>query len=464
MYQQQATFQPGVTYTAAPYSSVYNVEQPPPPPQVTTQGERFRPANQCRDLPFSILFFLHLAGVVAIIIIGLMTTPSGQGFVPATITDSNKFGIFVGMVASLTGVAILVSTVWLQLMKMFAAPMIYLGIAMSVLSFFATAIWLAVLKIYYGTAIFAISGLLMILYFFLARNRIPFAVEMIKTVVGTIQRYPATQVTALSFLLLQIGWLALWSFAFILSQRFKGALLYVAFVFLLFSFYWTFEVLKNIVHVTVSGVVATAYFMSQNMPENPTLGALKRSLTSSFGSICLGSMIVAIIKTLRALVRMIRNERGGILVYIADCILSCFDHLVRYFNHYAFCQVAIYGKTFCEAASSTWDLIEHAGLEAIANDNLIGGVLNMGILFGALVTGAAGACLGLVFNAFNGNDVYVMFVLGLIIGGLFMTLSLQVVDSGVACTFVCFAEDKEILRVNNPILWQRLMETYSLNW
>jgi len=219
------------------------------------------------------------------------------------------------------------------------------------------------------------------------------------------------------------------------------------------------------VHVTVSGVVATAYFMGNAMPENPTLGALKRSVTSSLGSICLGSMIVAALKTLRAIVRMLRNERNGILLCLIDCWLSCIDNLVRYFNHYAFCQVAIYGKTFCEAASATWALIQHSGLEAIANDNLIGGVLNMGILFGALLTGAVGAGIGTFFNVFgNGTDPYVMFFVGLVVGALFMMLSLQVVDSGVTCTFVCFAEDKEVLRQNNPVLWQRLMETYNLNW
>jgi len=344
--------------------------------------------------------------------------------------------------------------------------MIYAGIVFSVLSFFATAAWLAIVGVYWGAIVFGIVGGIMILYFILARNRIPFAVEMIRTVVTTIQRYPATQVTALGFSLLQIGWLSLWSFAFVLSQRFSGTLLYVAFVFLVFSFYWTFEVLKNIVHVTVSGVVATVYFMSNAMPANPTLGALKRSVTTSFGSICLGSMIVAFIKTLRSLVRMLRSDQGGgILFYLADCLLSCIDNLIRYFNHYAFCQVAIYGKTFCEAATSTWELICHAGLEAIANDNLIGGVLNMGILFGAILTGAVGAGLGLVFTAFgNGMDVYVMFILGLIIGALFMTLSMQVVDSGVACTFVCFAEDKEVLRHNKVQRTQahRAIQSYNL--
>jgi len=85
-------------------------------------------------------------------------------------------------------------------------------------------------------------------------------------------------------------------------------------------------------------------------------------------------------------------------------------------------------------------------------------------LFGALLTGAAGAGIGTLFLLFGSNTPIVFFFIGLLIGALFMSLSLQVVDSGVACTFVCFAEDKEVLRHNNPVLWQRLMETYNLNW
>jgi len=288
--------------------------------------------------------------------------------------------------------------------------MIYIGIGFTIVLLAAGAAWMAYQRVIVGAVLFGISALLAILYFVLARNRIPFAVEMIKHVVSTIQRFPATQLTAFCFHLLKVVWIAVWSVAFVLSQRFSGNLLYVALVFLIFSFYWTFEVLRNIVHVTVSGLVATVYFMSNAMPENPTLSSLKRAVTTSLGSICLGSMIVAIIKTIRALVRMLRNENNAICLCIVDCFLSCIDNLIRYFNHYAFCQIAIYGKTFCDAASATWNLIQQSGLEAIANDNLIGGVLNMGIVLGAVLTGASGAGLGVFFNVFNnGLDAYIMF-------------------------------------------------------
>jgi len=296
------------------------------------------------------------------------------------------------------------------------------------------------------------------------RNRIPFAVEMIKCVVTIIQNYPATQLTAYLSILVQIAWVCLWMFALVIAQRFSGTLSTVALIFLLISLYWVSEVIKNVVHVTVSGVVATVYFMGDMMPANPTLGALKRSLTTSFGSICLGSLIVSLIKTLRALVQMMKSENNNILICLVDCILGCIDSLVQYFNHYAYCQVAIYGKSFVEAAKATWQLIKYAGLEAIANDNLIDGVLWMGVLFNALITGLAGLLIAKI-PIFDYSDVsYILFIVGFVIGFIMMILAMQVIDSGVACTFVCFAEDREVLHRTNPELYQRLVETYHLQW
>jgi len=66
------------------------------------------------------------------------------------------------------------------------------------------------------------------------------------------------------------------------------------------------------------------------------------------------------------------------------------EGLVEYFNHYAYTQVAIYGKDYISAAKDTWRLIKSHGIDIIINDNLIGNVLVMGSLLVGVVTG--GAC------------------------------------------------------------------------
>ena len=82
-----------------------------------------------------------------------------------------------------------------------------------------------------------------------------------------------------------------------------------------------------------------------NLPKNPTLKSGKRALTTSFGSICLGSFIVAAIQTVRAILHSLARQRGDnvavqIIACLVDCILGCIEGLVRMFNKYAYVQVS----------------------------------------------------------------------------------------------------------------------------
>jgi len=57
------------------------------------------------------------------------------------------------------------------------------------------------------------------------------------------------------------------------------------------------------------------------------------AMTTSFGSICFGSLLVAIIQALQALANAAQQEGdAGILACIAECILSCLASIVEYFN------------------------------------------------------------------------------------------------------------------------------------
>lgn len=87
---------------------------------------------------------------------------------------------------------------------------------------------------------------------------------------------------------------------------------------LLFAFYWTQQVVQNIMHVTTAGVVGSWWFTAMGDPSccSPTVtSSLSRSLTYSFGSICFGSLLVAIFRTLEQLAKSSRNNgRGGSLI------------------------------------------------------------------------------------------------------------------------------------------------------
>jgi hypothetical protein len=101
----------------------------------------------------------------------------------------------------------------------------------------------------------------------------------------------------------------------------------------------TLQVIKNIVHVTTAGVIASWFFLDP-VPSNPTLNALKRASWGSLGSICLGSLLIAIIKALRQVVRMGRRARHPVTQCIVECLLGLLESAVRFFNTYAFTQVS----------------------------------------------------------------------------------------------------------------------------
>jgi hypothetical protein len=110
--------------------------------------------------------------------------------------------------------------------------------------------------------------------------------------------------------------------------------------------YWTVQIIINAVHITVCGVFATFYFKGvadQNgvvdVPvKNPTLGALKRSLTTSLGSNCYGSLLIAIIQTLRTIADNARHNSSNdnlactIILCCLSCILSMIQDILEYFN------------------------------------------------------------------------------------------------------------------------------------
>lgn len=125
-----------------------------------------------------------------------------------------------------------------------------------------------------------------------------------------------------------------WAFTLVgIQARWKeqSGLMNFLIFYMVFSFYWTSQIFQNTLHVTVSGTFASFYFLEGTaaMPRNPSLGAAKRAFTSSFGPVAFGSLIVALIQTIRWLLRQAAQE-GGIAAAIVDCIMGCIEGLVQY--------------------------------------------------------------------------------------------------------------------------------------
>lgn len=137
--------------------------------------------------------------------------------------------------------------------------------------------------------------------------------------------------------------------------------------FIIFGIYWGVQVIKGIIQTTVSGTVGCWWFQPHR--EAAVRGSLFRSVTTSFGSICFGSLLVAAVQSLHAILRTInsqhrritnrnRNLANEFCVCCLGRLLEWVEQALLYFNKYAFCYVAAYGTSFIESGRRVTELFE----------------------------------------------------------------------------------------------------------
>lgn len=214
-----------------------------------------------------------------------------------------------------------------------------------------------------GAVIFFLIAVLSIWWAFMIKDRIPFATALLKVSTHVAKLYPHTFTLAFLHTAIQGLWGCIWIVAAlgVYQQLQKSSYAQSVLAFLVLSFYWTSQVVWNVVLVSVDGVFAEWFFKYPNLTPNPTYRSWQRAVTTSSGSICLGSFLLAAVKTLRYLVNQARRSENNMVLCLVNCILSCLENIMNYVNHYAYVYVAVYGRNYCDSARSVCQLFETKG-------------------------------------------------------------------------------------------------------
>ena len=169
------------------------------------------------------------------------------------------------------------------------------------------------------------------------------------------------------------------------------------------------SILQNTIQVTVAGVMGTWCFDKDDAASccSPAvISSLYRSLTYSFGSICFGSLVQAIVTALRVIVENARNSRnnqtnqdcGALLICILDCILSCLEDIVEYFNQWAYVFVGIYGYSYLQSGKKVYELFLARGWTAIITNSLVSYVLGFFMLTIAIISGLSAVAIDAIVS------------------------------------------------------------------
>lgn len=252
--------------------------------------------------------------------------------------------------------AFVLSFVYLMIARAIPRKLITTTYILSILVQFGVAIYYFIEKYYSGAVIFLIFAVLYALTWFSWRRRIPFASELLVAVINIASEYKAVYVVAVLSMIAQIVYSA-WFAVTLVSAYIKydpsssagctagggscgtGSVIVVV-IFLTFSYYWTSQVIQNVAFTTICGTYGSYYFCSGSqggMPKNPTWGSFKRASTYSFGSICFGSLIIALIQLVRAFVAVARSQAAqsgdsilSIVLCCVDCCIGCIEGYLQW--------------------------------------------------------------------------------------------------------------------------------------
>ncbi|KAH3665783.1 hypothetical protein OGAPHI_003971 [Ogataea philodendri] len=466
----------------------YHYDRPPQPlPGKDTFDETFKVEKpKYNDIPFAILFLATVAGFFVVAGITLRHYATSYSYEGSSIYNStNSFSLNTNTVvlfAFVIVVALVLSLGTIAVARIFPRQFITISLILNVILGLGTAIAYLVKGYYSAGVVFLVFTAITAFSYWCMRSRIPFSATVMTIIIDVMKQHPSTWIiTGIGFIVVG-AFSALFSATVVASYMKWGdqtsgssnhSKLVGLLVFVFFAGYYITEVLKNVIHVTVSGIYGTWYYLSKSdggMPRFQALGALRRALTYSFGSICFGSLIVTLIQLLRQGVQIVRQNAlnngeaiQACLLLCVECFIYVIEWFVRYFNHYAYSYVALYGKSYLKSARDTHFIFSYKGMDALVNDCLIGTALTMYSTFVAYV-GALLAYLYLRFTkpGYNTEGTYNAPVVAFtfLISMQICNVIGSVIRSGTSTFFLALAKDPEVYQASYPDRFNEVFRDY----
>ncbi|KAI8837058.1 plasma-membrane choline transporter-domain-containing protein [Chytridium lagenaria] len=355
------------------------------------------------------------------------------------------------------------ATLWMSILVLFGEGLIKFSIVYSMIVNFV------ILNIP-GGVVLAVILLTKMAWYIWTWHHIRFASKLLNISLKYLKRNPQLFFLA-TFLFI---WNAAWCFVFTCAylDLYSPDVLaggpsigYFAIVLVILGFFWSYEVWKGVLAVSVAGAIGTWYYyrpdgkpLSKSKSTNlqirhPMLRSFLHAITLSFGTICFSSLVLAILKTAHYMYRRARNSRKPIVRTIVLALLSCLEWILKVFNSYALVRVGLRHEGYCTAARRTAELIRVRGVEAVVYDDCVEKVVGGGRWVGAIVVGFVGfvtAKAGFRLDWDIGKSFMVL-VISILFSLSILSIMASTVETSVATVFVCLAENPEAFLLNHPI-------------
>jgi len=450
----------------------------PTEPPVYESRDGNKKTWKCKD---SLVGLVFLSGV-GLMALGLIQNREGlaQKWQSATSSLENEFGALsaVQTLGASFGVAVIFSTIWLLFVRFCVKVAVYGLFALTLASELAGAVglfYLANTQVSEGWETTWLNGaaVLVVLLFgytvYIVHSlcsRVALAASMIKVAGGVLKEVPAVFLVDLLLAVVKFFWMVFCgAAAWAIIGNTTHDTFWVGTGVALMS-YWGLQVLGNIVLVASYGALGQWYYNSRATIAGP----LARATTVHFGSVCFGSLLVAIIETLHDVFKVL-SEKG----YIPQWVLCCINSALRavestfdYINKYGFVQVAVHDEPFFAASRRALEFLKYKGLTALVNDSIVHRLAQVGGVAGGILSGVMPV---LVMRAMNHTDVLsvglnsdqetALAFAGFLLGSAVVYTLISPFPAMVTALLVCFAEHPEVLARDHPEAYKTLIEPWE---
>ncbi|CAG8543284.1 9374_t:CDS:10 [Paraglomus occultum] len=205
--------------------------------------------------------------------------------------------------------------------------------------------------------------------------------------------------------------------------------------FFLFMYLWTSAVLGNI---------------QRHEPENfkeqsPTQIALSHALTTSFGTVCFGGLILSSVQALAYITRFLKKKLKGKLNPIFYCIyifMQCLDGVVDSINNYSIVYVGIFGMSFCSAALEATKIFRRNLITGLKTGLITKMILYIGSVILALTCGFATFIFAT--HSLESPYGYVSGIIASLIPFYISQFITSIMMNTIDATFFCYAIDLDV--------------------
>ena len=226
----------------------------------------------------------------------------------------------------------------------------------------------------------------------------------------------------------------------------------------LFGFFWAMNFVTAYAELVLAGVFATWYwtFNKSDVPYFTLGNSIMNAFVFHLGTVAFGSLIIAIIKMVRAVLDYVEtqlnkfnNDLTKCLLCMCKCCLWCLEKFMRFVNRNAYIMCAIKSTNFCTSARDAFSLLMRNVVRVVVLNNVVNFLLFLGKL--VIMTGVGAMSYFVFSGAFPElNDsiptlnYFVTPVVMIVIGTYFITSSFfGVYQMAVDTLFLCFLEDIE---------------------